>query len=93
MLPELNKLDGFDFSGLLKLMYLLLSEPEVLIVKQEFLILLLFLLLTLYLIHLPLHLLRLKLQVLITHPPIITPLQILIVHVILVEVLLLRDHI
>ena len=89
MLPELYELHSLDLGGLLKLMNLLLSESQVLIVGQEFLILLLFFKFALDLIHLALHLLLVELKILVPHPPVITPLKVLIVDVVLIELFLL----
>ena len=89
MLPELYELHSLDLGGLLKLMNLLLSESQMFIIGKEFLILLLFFKFALNLIHLALHLVLVKLKVLLPHPPIITPLEVLIVNVVLVELFLL----
>ena len=89
MLPKLYELHSLDFSGLLKLMNLLLGESQVLIVGQEFLILLLFFKFALNLIHLALHLLLVELKILVPHPSVITPLKVLIVNVVLIELFLL----
>lgn len=89
MLPEFYELHSLDLGSLLKLMNLFLSETQMLVVRKEFLILLLFFKLALNLIRLALHLVRVELEVLLPHPPVISPLEVLIVDVVLIELFLL----
>ena len=89
MLPKFYELHSLDLGSLLKLMNLLLCESQMLIVGKELLILLLFFELALNLIHLTLHLVLIELKILLPHPPVISPLEVLVVDVVLIELFLL----